>query len=754
MDRKTIGRTTMKKAILGSALALLFAVLFVQADVSYAVDTEPPVLKGLVMQGADSVQADGDMTMEIDVEDASGVIYLELYFENSDGDVAYMYPLAGGGTLYSGKHTIQGGAGFSRNGTYMLMAVTLEDANGNEIEYSNYGDYTALDDLGIQREVNIVGAAEAQPLPMLKSFVVRNPEAVDAKGYITVDLEMENSSFNSVTVGFNHTSGYYSRLDYNAHGEKTGKQTIKIPAYDNLPAGENRITWISVWGSGGTEYYHYSETKDCFYTEYADPRQYLPADAVTKTINVVNSTADTVAPVVNSVDIKTHNLLLPTALQVEVDITEDHIGDRSGVRDFSLVFRNENGHEIYTPNYLPNDIFGKYTGTWTLNIPFSPFMGEGNYTLEEIHIDDGNINQTRYQGAELDAICSDRTLTMNSPYNIAYEGPLGNTEEVLDAVNTLEEGETAVLDARLTTIVPKAVFESIAGKDVTLVISMDDVEWVFDGKKVVRSRCKDIDVATGISPEDGQEYGYADDKQVLVIYFADNGKLPGQAKVRINNAYISAKYHMGIDHLMLTYDNGGQMIVEDMNVAIEGDEAAVLVIDHNSKFILSGGLLSISKAKVSVSNCIYSGKWLKPSVTVKLRGKKLDSKYYKKKYSNNKKVGTATVVVNGNPDFGYKGKATGHFYINPKKASISKVTAGKRKITVKMKSKPSALGATTYKIEYRVAGTSKWKSTTTKSYTKTIKNLKKGKRYQVRVRAYKGSRKGAVSAIKKSGAVK
>lgn len=158
-------------------------------------------------------------------------------------------------------------------------------------------------------------------------------------------------------------------------------------------------------------------------------------------------------------------------------------------------------------------------------------------------------------------------------------------------------------------------------------------------------------------------------------------------------------------------------------------------------------------AKVTASNLIYTGKKQSPKLKVTIGKKTLSSKCYKvATIKNNKAVGTATFTVQGVGK--YSGKKSGSFFINPKKAVISKVTAGKRKITVKMKTRPSATGGTKYKIEYRIAGKGKWKSTTTTSYTKTIKNLKKGKRYQVRVKAYKGKRVGAVSSIIKSGKVK
>lgn len=94
----------------------------------------------------------------------------------------------------------------------------------------------------------------------------------------------------------------------------------------------------------------------------------------------------------------------------------------------------------------------------------------------------------------------------------------------------------------------------------------------------------------------------------------------------------------------------------------------------------------------------------------------------------------------------------------PKKAGIKSIISGKKKMTVKMPVKVSSTGGKYYQIEYRVKGSKTWKKTKTTTQTKTIKNLKKGKRYQVRVRAYKTvsgeTYYGAWSAIKTSKKIK
>jgi len=82
----------------------------------------------------------------------------------------------------------------------------------------------------------------------------------------------------------------------------------------------------------------------------------------------------------------------------------------------------------------------------------------------------------------------------------------------------------------------------------------------------------------------------------------------------------------------------------------------------------------LSKCKISLANTTYTytKKAIKPKVTVKYKSKKLKSnKNYTVTYKNNKKVGTATVVIKGKG--GYKGTVKKKFKIVPKlsKTSVS-----------------------------------------------------------------------------------
>ena len=147
-----------------------------------------------------------------------------------------------------------------------------------------------------------------------------------------------------------------------------------------------------------------------------------------------------------------------------------------------------------------------------------------------------------------------------------------------------------------------------------------------------------------------------------------------------------------------------------------------------------------AKAILSKTSYTYDGKAKKPSVTVKLGSKTLKKGTdYTVSYKNNKSVGKATVTITGKG--AYTGTVTKTFKINPKATSISKLTSPKTKqlkVTYKKVS-----GVTGYQVTYSTS--KKFTKSTTKTATvkgvsklsKTVKSLKKGKTYYVKVRTYK-----------------
>ena len=142
--------------------------------------------------------------------------------------------------------------------------------------------------------------------------------------------------------------------------------------------------------------------------------------------------------------------------------------------------------------------------------------------------------------------------------------------------------------------------------------------------------------------------------------------------------------------------------------------------------------ISISKASVTLSTSTYAydGKAKKPGVTVKLNGKALkNGTDYIVSYSNNTKVGTATVKITGKGNYTGSVSKTYSIKNNFKKATVSGISnksyTGKnitQSITVKYNGKTLKNG-TDYTVSYsnnKNIGTATVKITGKGSYTGTI----------------------------------
>jgi hypothetical protein len=149
--------------------------------------------------------------------------------------------------------------------------------------------------------------------------------------------------------------------------------------------------------------------------------------------------------------------------------------------------------------------------------------------------------------------------------------------------------------------------------------------------------------------------------------------------------------------------------------------------------------LSILQTTVAdISAKAYTGKQIKPAVTVSYNGKALaPGTDYDVAYGANVDIGGGTVSVIGKGD--YTGTKAASFKIIPKKNSVKSVIVGKKSAKVYLAKASSAQNVTGYQVQYRQKGTSKWKTRTipAKNTSVTIKKLTKGKQYQFRVRSYK-----------------
>ena len=140
-----------------------------------------------------------------------------------------------------------------------------------------------------------------------------------------------------------------------------------------------------------------------------------------------------------------------------------------------------------------------------------------------------------------------------------------------------------------------------------------------------------------------------------------------------------------------------------------------------------------------ISDQAYTGKMILPSVTVKDGKKKLSKgKDYTLSYSNNQKIGTATVKIKAVKYGSYDGSKTLKFKIVPNAVKIKEVSRKNGTLNVKWAKNDQA---DRYQIAYADNKSMKKAKTVTvkgkSSVSKTIKNVTSGKNCYVRVRACK-----------------
>lgn len=154
---------------------------------------------------------------------------------------------------------------------------------------------------------------------------------------------------------------------------------------------------------------------------------------------------------------------------------------------------------------------------------------------------------------------------------------------------------------------------------------------------------------------------------------------------------------------------------------------------------------NLSKVKVEkIADKVYTGNAVVPALNVTNGTTKMVvNRDYTVKFSANKNPGKAKAVLKGMGN--YTGSKTVYFYITPKTAQLNTVTSTSAKsMKIKWTKDKKASG---YQIYYATKSTFKGKKTVNitknKTTSKTIKNLKSGKTYYVKIRSYKkvGSKK-------------
>lgn len=166
----------------------------------------------------------------------------------------------------------------------------------------------------------------------------------------------------------------------------------------------------------------------------------------------------------------------------------------------------------------------------------------------------------------------------------------------------------------------------------------------------------------------------------------------------------------------------------------------------NSSGVSESVTFNIKDCEIShKTDYTYSGEKITPKVTVKFEGEKLrENTDYKVSYKNNKSYGTATITVKGIKPF--RGSVTSKFRIAPKKVRLKNLKSDfTMRFTAKWSRNKNADG---YRLECSLDkdfGEFRFKTVkNNKTLSTTLRGLEAGKKYYVRIRSFKTTKRGRV----------
>lgn len=279
------------------------------------------------------------------------------------------------------------------------------------------------------------------------------------------------------------------------------------------------------------------------------------------------------------------------------------------------------------------------------------------------------------------------------------------------------------------------------------------LETTFKGKKVepevvidglVRGKDYTVTYVNNEKPGEARAEltGIGNYKGSETLYFTIYGKLPAADPIadqtytgkELTPAIVIPGLKAGEDYYMYYEDNQypGVATVTIYGTGYYKGTATIhfKIIKKTERFV--------SNVKLNRTSYTYTGKSIRPSVTVTVNGKKIGASAYKLYYKNNKNSGIGTVQVRGTGKYSRINK-TLTFKILPPKTLLTGLKKANRSFTASWKKNIQATG---YQIQYAADSRFiKERKTVTVGKQSAIRykisGLKNKKTYYVRIRSYK-----------------
>ena len=546
-------------------------------------DYEAPVLHSISVD-KETVKPGETLTFTLNVtDDISGIDYIKIELINETtgktdriGDIVTVNE----NDEYTLTYTVPKDEAM---GTLKINEVSLSDALGRYSFYCSQTNEYADQYLPNEISVGIVeSTSEDKEAPVLHDLSLSDT-TVSASGKLTLSLNVSDDVSGvdyAKAIFINRQTGKEIRGFWHAFGEDeiTTSGVIEVElTTTQYDGGIYELDSIDISDQNGHYQYYYSS-----YNEYAE--LLLPKELSFTVIN--ESGEDVTAPVLKGISINKTEVEAPSEVTITLDVEDDLSGYKSATIEVINRKNDRTIRAISEGSDNPNE----------LTISVSEWEPSGLFEIDHIILHDNNNNSSSYYG---------KTLPNQVSFlvkNIDKDNPTGdiitstNNSNLVEDIQNMAEDSTAHIYYGNGATISADVFEAIKGQNKTIALKSDGIEWIFNGQNVTDENIKDIDLSTSIEAKWNSDSDAAEgidwEQNALILSFAENGKLPAPATIRIKADWVF-KDAVGTENLYVYYyDNTTKEYVQvAADLTITKDEYLEFTIDHNSDFVITKGEL-------------------------------------------------------------------------------------------------------------------------------------------------------------------
>ena len=516
-------------------------------------DYEAPVLHSISVD-KETVKPGETLTFTLNVtDDVSGVDYIKVDFINETTgktDTISDSVTVNDNDEYTLTYTVPKDEAV---GTLRVDEVSLSDALGRYGFYYSKTNEHADQHLPNEISVEIVeSASEDKEAPVLHDLSLSDT-TVSAPGKLTLTLNVSDdvSGVDHAQATFiNRKTGKEITGSWRTSKEEqpiiNGTVDIEITTTQYDGSGVYELDDVYIFDENG--YYQAYHSK---YHEHAD--SLLPTELSFTVTN--ESGEDVTAPVLKGISIDKTEVEAPSEITVTLDVEDDLSGYKSATIE---VINRKNGRTIHASKENPDN-------PKELTISISEWEPSGLFEVEYVGLFDNNDNMAMYYSA-----------------NVGHEDTLKLPNEISFLVKNIDENDTS-----------GDIITSTNNSNL-----VDEIKDMAEGNTahIYDENIKDIDLSTSIEAKWNSDSDAAEgidwEQNALILSFAENGKLPAPATIRIKADWVF-KDAVGTENLYVYYyDNTTKEYVQvAADLTITKDEYLEFTIDHNSDFVITKGEL-------------------------------------------------------------------------------------------------------------------------------------------------------------------